>query len=54
MKVNSKPTYHIVKKDEILSKIAKDYNTFMSAIMQLNNNIKNKDLIFPNQKIRVK
>ncbi|GIN86987.1 hypothetical protein J6TS2_33730 [Heyndrickxia sporothermodurans] len=54
VKVNSKPTYHIVKKGEVLSKIAEDYKTSVSAIMQLNKNINNKDLIYPKQKIRVK
>ncbi|MGE6259754.1 LysM peptidoglycan-binding domain-containing protein [Heyndrickxia sporothermodurans] len=54
VKVNSKPTYHIVEKGEVLSKIAKQYNTSVSAIMQLNKNIKDKDLIYPKQKIRVK
>ncbi|GIN84793.1 hypothetical protein J6TS2_11790 [Heyndrickxia sporothermodurans] len=54
VKVNSKLTYHIVKKGEVLSKIAKEYKTSVSAIIQLNKNIENKDLIFPKQKIRVK
>ncbi|GIN85774.1 hypothetical protein J6TS2_21600 [Heyndrickxia sporothermodurans] len=48
--INSKPTYHIVKKGKVLSKISMQYKTSVSEIMKLNKNIKDKDLIYPNQK----
>ena len=46
-------TYYIVKKGDTLSKIAKLYNTTIDKLLTLNN-IKNKNLIYIGQKIRVK
>ncbi|WP_235999518.1 LysM peptidoglycan-binding domain-containing protein [Heyndrickxia sporothermodurans] len=50
----TKAKYHVVGKGEVLSKIAAKYNTSVSAILKLNKNIKDKNLIYANQKIRVK
>ncbi|EOR24978.1 lysozyme [Niallia nealsonii AAU1] len=50
----TKPKHHIVKNGENLTKIAKKYTTSVAAILELNPSIKNKDLIYPKQKIRVK
>lgn len=46
-------TYYTVKKGDTLSAIAKKYGTSVNNIVKLNN-IKNPNLIYPNQKIRVK
>ena len=46
--------YHIVKKNENLTKIAKKYKITVKKILKLNKNIKNANLIYVNQKIRVK
>ncbi|WP_445487433.1 glycoside hydrolase domain-containing protein [Niallia sp. 03133] len=48
------PKYHIVKKGETLTKIAKDYKTAVDSIKKLNPDIKNIDLIYEKQKIRIK
>ena len=48
-----KKVYHIIRKDETLSEIAADFGTTVSALVKLNN-LKNPDLIFPDQKLRVK
>lgn len=45
--------YYTVKKGDNLTKIAKIYNTTVEKLVELNN-IKNKNLIYINQKIRVK
>ncbi len=45
--------YYVVKKGDNLTKIAKKYNTSIDKIVKLNN-IKNKNLIYVNQKLRVK
>ena len=45
--------YHIVKKGDTLSAIAKNYNTTVTNILALNN-IKNANMIVIGQKIRVK
>ena len=45
--------YHIVKKDENLSKIAQKYGTTWQKLMLINN-IKNPNLVFPGERIRVK
>lgn len=50
----TKAKYHVVGKGEVLSQIAAKYNTSVSAILKLNKNIKDKNLIYPKQKIRVK
>ena len=46
-------SYHIVKKGESLSSIAKLYGTTWQNLMKLNN-IKNPNLVFPGERIRVK
>ncbi|MGP7817651.1 glycoside hydrolase domain-containing protein [Niallia sp. 01092] len=46
--------YHIVKKGETVTSIANDYKTTIAAIKKLNPDIQNIDLIYVNQKIRVK
>jgi len=45
--------YHTVRKGETLSGIAVKYKTTVAKLVQLNS-IKNPNLIYPNQKIRVK
>ena len=45
--------YYIVKSGDNLSKIAKKYGTTVNQLVKWNN-IKNPNLIYPNQKIRVK
>src|SRR5690606_22922740 len=52
-KNNSKAQY-TVKKGDTLSHIAKRYNTTVKNLVKLNPSIKNPNLIFPGQKIRVK
>jgi len=47
-------TYHKVVKGDNLTKIAKKHKTTVSAILKLNPNIKNANLIVVGQKIRVK
>ena len=42
-----------VKKGETLSEIAKRYNTTVDALMKANPSIKNKNLIFPGQYIKI-
>lgn len=44
--------YHTVQKDDTLSGIAKQHNTTLSNLLKLNPNIKNANLIYPNQKVR--
>ena len=46
--------YYTVKKGDTVSGIAAKYKTTVAAIQKLNPNIKNINLIYPNQKIRVK
>ena len=50
---NDNAQYHIVKKDESLSVIASKYGTTWQRLMKLNN-IKNPNLVFPGERIRVK
>lgn len=45
--------YYTVQKGDNLTKIAKKYGTTVDAIMKLNPNIKNPNLIYVGQKIRV-
>ena len=45
--------YYIVKSGDTLSKIAKKYGTTVNQLVAWNN-IKNPNLIYPNQKLRVK
>lgn len=47
----SKHNVYIVKKDDNLTKIAKDFNTTVDRLVKLNN-IKNKNLIYTGQKIK--
>src|SRR5690606_24658011 len=51
---NSKAQYYTVKKGDTLSHIAARYKTSVSKLVKLNPSIKNPNLIFPGQKIRVK
>ena len=44
---------YTVKPNDTLAKIAKDFNTTVEKIMELNPNIKNPNIIFPNQKVKV-
>lgn len=46
--------YHSTKKGENLTLIAKKYGTTVNNILKLNPNIKNRNLIYVNQKIRVR
>ena len=48
-----KVEYYIVKSGDNLTKIAKKYGTTVNQLVKWNN-IKNPNLIYPNQKIRVK
>jgi lysozyme len=48
-----KATYYTVKAGDTLSGIAKKYGTTVTQLVKLNN-IKNKNLIYPGQKLRVK
>jgi len=50
----SEPVYYVVQKNDNLTKIATRYGTTVDAIMVLNPQIKNKNLIYTGQKIRVK
>ena len=43
---------YIVKSGDTLSGIAKRYNTSVAKLVELNN-IKNANLIYPNQKIKI-
>lgn len=53
LKVSGSATYYTVKKGDTLSHIAKRYNTTVSKLVSLNK-IKNPNLIYPGQRIRVK
>lgn len=46
--------YHTTKRGENLTVIANKYGTTVNNILQLNPNIKNRNLIYVDQKIRVK
>lgn len=46
--------YHMVKAGENLTVIARKYGTTVNAVLRLNPSIKNKNVIKPKQKIRVK
>lgn len=50
---DNKAEYYVVKKGDTLSKIAKQYGTTVSQLA-LWNHIENVNLIYPNQKLRVK
>lgn len=55
--VTTKPVtavYHTTKKGENLTVIAKKYGTTVNNLMALNPSIKNRNLIYVNQRIRVK
>ena len=51
--LSPKVEYYIIKSGDTLSAIAKKYGTTVNQLVQWNN-IKNPNLIYPNQKIRVK
>ena len=53
--INKKPTavYYTIKAGDNLTKIAKQYGTSVDALVKLNN-IKNRNLIYAGQRIRVK
>src|SRR5690606_36010449 len=51
---NSKAQYYTVKKGDTLSHIAVRYKTTVTNLVKLNPSIKNPNLIYPGQKIRVK
>lgn len=51
---NTQPQYHVVKKGDTLSKIAKTYGVSLSAILKLNPAITNPNKIYVGQKIRIK
>ena len=53
IKEKPKEEYYIVKKGDNLTKIAKKYKTTVSNLVKLNN-IKDKNLIYINQKLKVK
>ena len=50
----AKPEYHIVVKGDTLWKIAKKYDTTIAYLISLNPQIKDPDLIYVGDKIRVK
>ena len=50
----SKEVWHTVKSGEVASGIAKKYGVTMAQLKKLNPSIKNWNVIYPNQKIRVK
>ena len=51
---NTEPQYYVVKRGDVLSKIAVKFNTTVSNLMALNPQIKNPNLIYTGQTIRVK
>ena len=51
---DEEPLYHTVKDNEILSSISKKYKVAQSKILALNPDIKNPNLIYAGQKIRIK
>ncbi|MEG1073094.1 MAG: LysM peptidoglycan-binding domain-containing protein [Oscillospiraceae bacterium] len=51
--VRTGAVYHRVKKGESLWGIAGRYQTTVSAILKLNSGIKNQNLIYPGQEVRV-
>lgn len=46
--------WHTVKSGEVASVIAKKYNVSLESIKKLNPTVKNWNLIYPNQRIRIK
>lgn len=49
----SQTTDYYIKPNETLSKIAKDFGTSVQKILELNPQITNPSLVFPNQKIKI-
>ena len=47
-------TYYVVKKGDSLGKIAKKYKTTVEQLMKWNTSIKNRNLIYTGQVLRVK
>lgn len=52
-KTEQEQEFHIVQSGDTLATIAKTYNTTINTLIELNE-IKTPDLIFPNQKIRIR
>ena len=48
------PEYYIVKKGDIFGSIARKFNMSIDKLSGLNPDIKNINLIYPGQKIRIK
>ncbi len=46
-------TFYLIHKGDTLGKIAKKYSTTVANLMRLNPQIKNKNLIYAGQKIRI-
>lgn len=53
VEVNANSTEYTIRKGDTLSLIAKRYNTTIEAILRANPNIKNPNLIFPGEKIKI-
>lgn len=53
-KPKSTKKYYIVKRGDTIYKISKRYGTTISKIKRLNPNIKDVNLVYPGQKVRVK
>ncbi len=51
-KPKPKPKYYVVKKGDWLHLIAQRLNTDVDTLLQLNSNIKNRNLIYPGQRLR--
>jgi LysM repeat protein len=49
-----KPKFYTVKKGDTLSRIAMKFNTTVDELMKLNPQIKDPNLIYAGQRIRVK
>jgi len=52
--VQVKPVYHVVVKGEYAGSIAAKFHTTLSNLDKLNPSVKDWDLIYPNQKLRIK
>lgn len=53
VEINANSTEYTIRKGDTLSLIAKRYNTTIEAILRANPNIKNPNLIFPGEKIKI-
>ena len=52
--VRQEPVYHIVRKGDTLWGIARRYDTTLTALTGLNPQIKNPNLIYPGQRVRIR